>query len=94
MDPLLIAAAVVTLIQGIKEAAEKVGIVIQGPVALIFTILACVGYVLYKALETSVPIFSIVTLVTLVQVIIGALGGYGIVKKIANGKTVPPTPVP
>lgn len=86
MDPVLLAAAVVILVQGIKAIFEKWKVKIHGIDAVAITIIVCIGEVIDKTLGAGLPLIAFATLWLLLKVIVGAFGGYGIVSKIANGK--------
>lgn len=96
MDPILIAAAVVILVQGIKAIFEKWKVKIHGVEAVIITVIVCIGEVIDKVLEAGLPLIAFATLWLLLKVFVGAFGGYSLVKVVANGKngnvpiTVPP----
>ena len=95
MDPVLIAGMVVVFVQGVKEALEKIKVVVEGKYAVILTVVACFGFTVFKTLEAALPVFSLGTLWVVFQVLIGALGGYGLVKVASwkkNGNNATPSP--
>ena len=59
--------------------------VIQGAVAVVFTVIVSVGVTAYKYVAEGLPLdFGAITFA--IQVIVGAMGAYGLVK-VASGKT-------
>jgi len=95
MDPVLLAAAVMILVQGIKEIFTKWKVKIHGIDAVLITLAVCVGEVIDKVLAAKLPLIAFATAWLLLKVIVGAFGGYGIVKRIADGNgkvpNLPPT---
>jgi hypothetical protein len=84
MNPAILAATVVAIVQAIKEFGAKLNFVISGALAFVITIVACVGVTAWETVKAGLPLVSVATLFILVQVIIGAVGGYGIIKKISG----------
>jgi hypothetical protein len=97
MDPLILAAAVVLFVQGIKEVLKKAKIDVSGVLAIILTVLVSAGEVASGILGAGQAIFTFAVLWLFVKVTVYALGGYGLVK-VASGNNVtpgtPPNPVP
>jgi len=92
MDPILIGAAVMVLVQGIKEVLAKWKVKIHGIDAVLITLAVCIGEVSTKVLDAKLPLLTLATAWLLLKVIVGAFGGYGIVKRIADGNGSAPVP--
>lgn len=76
-------AIVVAVVQFVKT--KLLPTVIQGAVAVVFTVIVSVGVTLYKYVAEGLPIdFGAITFC--IQVVVGAMGAYGLVK-VAAGKT-------
>lgn len=91
MDPVLLAAAVMILVQGIKAIFEKWKVKIHGIDAVLITLIVCFGEVADKILGAGKPLIAFATLWLLLKVIVGAFGGYSFVSKITNGRETVPT---
>lgn len=75
MDPVIISAIVSAIIQGASDILGKIGVVFSKTLVIVFTILASIGVTIYKALASGIPVFSLATLIVLIQVLVGAVGG-------------------
>lgn len=76
-------AIVVAVVQFVKTKLFPTAI--EGAVAVVFTVAVSVGVTLYKYVAEGIPInFGAITFA--VQVVVGAMGAYGLVK-VASGKT-------
>jgi len=80
-------AAAVGIVLAIVQftKAKLLPSIIQGPVAVVFTVLVSVGVTLYKYVAEGLPI-NFGAIMFCIQVIVGAMGAYGLVK-VASGKT-------
>ena len=88
MDPVLIVVLVVAFVQGIKELLAKWKVTVQSWIVLLITILVCIGETAEATLNAGKELIAFGTLWLLLKVVVGALGTYGLVKKVS------PTPVP
>jgi hypothetical protein len=86
MDPIIIAAAVLVFAQGIKELLLKWKVKIGGAPMIIITIGVCIGEVTDTILAAGKPLIAFATAWLLVKVIVGALGGYGLVKTASGAR--------
>jgi hypothetical protein len=79
---LIIAVGLVT--QFLKKALEKIHVTVQGKGAVVLSVLVSIGVVLVEVIKTDAAL-SFALIPVLVQVIIGANAGYGLLK-VASGK--------
>jgi len=87
MDPVLLATAVMVLVQGIKAIFEKWNVTLKDSLAIILTVVVCMGEVVNATLDAGKPLIVFATLWLFVKVLVGALGSYSLIGKIAGKKT-------
>lgn len=76
-------AIVTAIVQFLKKWFPRI---VQGPVAVALVVLASVGVTAYKFLSEGIPL-SFAAATFLVQVIVGVMSGYELIKVVAGKKS-------
>lgn len=90
MDPIILAAAVMVFVQGIKEMllkAFKFQLCTWG--VYVVVILVSCGEVVDQLLSAGKPLIAFASLWLFLKVVVGSLGGYGLVKVASGNGNVP-----
>lgn len=78
-----VVAAVAIVVAVVQFAKKALPTVVQGAVAVGLVVVVSAGVTAYKHVAEGLP-FTIAAITFLVQVIIGAMGAYGLVKAAAG----------
>lgn len=76
-------ASVLVATQFLKNLLNKIGVNVQGTVAVILSALCSIGVVVFSYIQSSKP-FDVGMIILIVQVVIASNAGYSLIKVARN----------